>query len=323
MPPELVTVVRSGPSTARMRPVDGVPALRRGRHHLLVYLGIMGPQDGVDLVLRVLDVVVHQWHRHDVHVALLGFGDCLDDLVALAHELGLDDHVTFTGRVGPAEIAQYLSTADIGISPDPLSPLNDVSTMNKTMEYMSFALPVVSFDLAETCVSGGPAVEYVEVSDAVDDDTVERFAVAVVKLLDDSERRADLAVAGRRRAETVLDWAPQRAAYLSVFDALTGHVSPPPADIVSDESLAETLGGPLLDVTDEAAIRAFAKTRRLPSRDEVNLEALLIARRVHDRQSMLRSAARLRREPGALHGAERAAARVDHEPDAVSLRRAR
>jgi hypothetical protein len=185
---------------------------------------------------------------------------------------------------------------------------------------------VVSFDLAETCVSGGPAVEYVEVSDVVDDDTVERFAVAVVKLLDDAERRADLAVAGRRRAETVLDWAPQRAAYLSVFDALTGHDSPAPADIVSDESLAETLGGPLLDVTDEAAIRAFAKSRRLPSRDEVNLEAWMLARRTQLHRTALRSASRRSREPGELaarHGSDHAEAQAEDEVRATPTRRVR
>jgi glycosyltransferase involved in cell wall biosynthesis len=268
VPFERTTVVRSGPSTARMRPIDGVPDLRRSREHLLAYLGIMGPQDGVDLVLRVVDVLVHRWGREDVHAALLGFGDSYDELVSLARELDLDDYVTFTGRVGPKEIAQYLSTADIGISPDPLSPLNDVSTMNKTMEYMSFALPVVAFDLAETRISGGEAVEYLPATSVVDDNVVEQFAVAVAKLLDDPERRADMAVAGRRRAEAVLDWAPQRAAYVGVFDGLTGQVSPAPAEIIGDVALAEQLGGTLVDVNDERALRAFARNRSLPKDDE-------------------------------------------------------
>jgi glycosyltransferase involved in cell wall biosynthesis len=262
--PDQVTVVRSGPNTARMRPAAGRPELRKGREHLLAYLGIMGPQDGVDVVLRVLDVLVHQWGREDVHAALLGFGDSYDELVALAHELELDDYVTFTGRVGPTEISQYLSTADIGISPDPLSPLNDVSTMNKTMEYMSFALPVVAFDLAETRISGGDAVEYVETSPTVDEDAIDRFAIAVVKLLDDPERRADMAVAGRRRAESVLDWAPQRAAYVGVFDAIAGRVSPPPAEIVDYSVLFDENGQRLVDVTNERELREFARTRALP-----------------------------------------------------------
>lgn len=267
VPLEQTTVVRSGPSTARMRPIDGMPALRQGREHLLAYLGIMGPQDGVDVVLRVMDVLVNRWDREDVHAALLGFGDSFDGLVALAHELGLDDYVTFTGRVGPAEIAKYLSTADIGISPDPLSPLNDVSTMNKTMEYMSFALPVVAFDLAETRISGGDAVEYIPATAEVDDAVIEQFAVAVAKLMDDPQRRADMALAGRRRAEAVLDWAPQRRAYVAVFDGLTGQVSPAPADVVVSSLLAAELGGELVDISDDDAIRRFAPTRQLPSHE--------------------------------------------------------
>jgi hypothetical protein len=211
-----------------------------------------------------MDVLVNRWQRDDVHAALMGFGDSYDELVALATELHLEDYVTFTGRVGPAEIAQFLSTAHIGISPDPLSPLNDVSTMNKTMEYMSFALPVVAFDLAETRISGGDAVEYLPAAATVDDDVVEQFAVAVAKLLDDPERRADLGLAGRRRAETVLDWAPQRAAYLGVYDAITGQVSPEPVDEVLDEPLAEALGGALVDVSDDAVVRAFARDRCAP-----------------------------------------------------------
>jgi glycosyltransferase involved in cell wall biosynthesis len=257
------TVVRSGPNTARMRPVDGTPSLKMGRRYLLAYLGIMGPQDGVDIALRVVDRLVHGMGREDVHMALMGFGDSFDNLMALSKELKIEDSVTFTGRVGPTEIARYLSTADVGISPDPFNPLNDVSTMNKTMEYMSYALPVVAFDLAETRISGGDAVEYVPARAVLDDAAIEEFANAVVKLLDDPELRADMAVAGRRRAESDLDWAPQRAAYVAVFDRLCSHVSSTFQPFVEDPWLAEQLGTAIVDVTDEDELREFAKTRRL------------------------------------------------------------
>jgi glycosyltransferase involved in cell wall biosynthesis len=210
------TVVRSGPDTSVMRPAEPVPALRHGRTHLVVYLGIMGPQDGVDGVLRVAEHVVRRHGRDDVRFALLGFGDCLADLKKQSTELGLDDFVEFTGRVGPAQIAEYLSTASAGLSPDPLSPLNDVSTMNKTMEYMAYALPVVAYRLTETVVSGGSCVVYVEPGDEAG------FADALVTLLDDADRRAELGAAGRRRAVRELDWRPQAQAYVSVFDGLFG-----------------------------------------------------------------------------------------------------
>lgn len=264
--PADVTVVRSGPDTTRMRPVRGRPELRGGRRQLAVYLGIMGPQDGVDLVLRALDVLVHRMGRTDLHVALLGFGDCLDELRALSTELGLDDHVTFTGRADPRMVAEYLSSADVGLSPDPKSPLNDVSTMNKTMEYMSYALPVVTFDLRETRVSAGDAARYVPFTGdpAVD---VPAYAAAVAELLDDREERVARGVAGRRRAAAELDWAPQRARYVGVFDQLLGVTRDRPAPGPADRSdrTVDDWGNELVDL-DEAALAAYVRDRGLGAR---------------------------------------------------------
>lgn len=211
-----VTVVRSGPDARIMRRGDPRPELRRGREHLLVYLGIMGPQDGVDLALRAVDELVHRRGRDDVHAAFLGFGDCYDDLVALSRDLGLDDYVTLTGRADMTMISEYLSTATLGLDPDPKNPLNDLSTMNKVMEYMAFEVPTVAFDLTETRVSAGDAAAYAEPDD------VDAFADEVERLLDDPAARARMGVAGRRRVEEVLAWEHQAGAYVDVFRHLIG-----------------------------------------------------------------------------------------------------
>jgi glycosyltransferase involved in cell wall biosynthesis len=216
VPVEHTTVVRSGPDTSVMKPGTLKPELRNGRDHLVAWLGIMGPQDGVDGVLEVARRVVREHGREDVQFALLGFGDCLEDLKKQCTEMGLNDYVTFTGRVGPPEIADYLSTASLGLSADPLSPLNDVSTMNKTMEYMAYALPVVAYRLTETVVSAGDCAVYLEPGD------VDGFAKELVGLLDDPARRQSLGAAGRARAEQVLDWRPQAQAYVGVYDELFG-----------------------------------------------------------------------------------------------------
>ena len=214
-----VTVVRSGPDTRRMRPVvPGAPL--RGGPRELVYLGIMGPQDGVDILLDAFDVLVHEMGRTDVHLNLLGFGDCLEDLRAQATRLDLNEHVTFTGRVDGPQIAEYLSRAELGLDPDPLNPLNDISTMNKAMEYMAFGLPVVTFDLKETRVSAGDAAVYITPGD------LHGFAKAIAALLDDDERRAEMGAYGRRRAVAELDWEPQKRAYVAAFDRLLGTVRP-------------------------------------------------------------------------------------------------
>jgi glycosyltransferase involved in cell wall biosynthesis len=209
-----VTVVRTGPDPQRLRRGEPHAELRRGRQFLAAYIGVMGPQDGVDIVVRAADVVVHQLRRDDIAFTLIGSGDCFDDLVALRDELGLTGHVEFTGRAPDEFVARILSTADVGLSPDPLNPLNDVSTMNKTMEYMAFELPVVAFDLHETRVSAGDAGVY-----AVPNN-VHAYAAAIVELMDDEPRRSWLGKLGRARVEQELAWSHQQRAYLGVYQGL-------------------------------------------------------------------------------------------------------
>ena len=217
--PEQVTVVRTGPDPDRLKPVPADPALRRGREHLVAYLGVMGPQDGVDITVAAADVIVNRMGRRDISFTLMGSGDCFEDLVAQRDRLGLYDYVELTGRVPDETVANVLSTADIGLSPDPKNPLNDVSTMNKTMEYMAFGLPVVAFDLHETRVSAGDAAVYAEPNE------VEDFARAIVDLVDDPETRAEMGRRGRERVEQKLAWIHQKKAYVAVFDELVGRKS--------------------------------------------------------------------------------------------------
>jgi len=212
--PDQVTVVRSGPDTRVMRPIQPHAEVAKRQEFLLVYLGIMGPQDNVDKVLEVVSELVQKRGRTDVRAVLMGFGDCLEELRAQAIAMGLDDCVHFTGRVGPETIANYLSAADIGVGPDEKTPLNDLSTMNKTMEYMAYALPSVSFDLTETRVSGGDSALYVPSGD------IGAFADAIELLLDDAEARASLGRAARARVTSELDWQHQAQAYIHVFDTV-------------------------------------------------------------------------------------------------------
>lgn len=245
MAPGDVTVVRSGPDTSVMRPVRPHESTPNASRHTLVYLGIMGPQDGVDTVLEVMEELVHRRGRSDVDAVLMGFGDCLEDLKRRCTELGLDDVVTFTGRAGAALIAQHLSAAAIGLCPDLKTPLNDVSTMNKTMEYMAYALPSVSFDLVETRVSAEDAALFVPSGD------VTAFTDAVESLLDDPELRVELALRARERAAKVLDWGPQSAAYVQVYDSMCA----------IGEAPAAVDGFEYVDLDDPDALRQFVLTR--------------------------------------------------------------
>jgi len=213
--PADVTVVRTGPDPQRLRRGPADAALRRGHRFLAAYIGVMGPQDGVDIVVRAADIVVRELGRDDIAFTLIGSGDCYKELVALRDELGLAGHVEFTGRAPDELVVRILSTADVGLSPDPKNPLNDVSTMNKSMEYMAFELPVVAFDLRETRVSCGDAAVYVKPNDVRD------YAEAIVQLMDDEPKRALLGKVGRTRVEQELAWSHQERAYLDVYQRVT------------------------------------------------------------------------------------------------------
>jgi glycosyltransferase involved in cell wall biosynthesis len=214
--PADVTVVRTGPDPDRLKRGPEFPELRRGHRYLAAYIGVMGPQDGVDIVVRAADIVINKLGRDDIAFTVMGSGDCLEGLIALRDELGLADHVEFTGRVPDETVTAVLSTADVGLSPDPKNPLNDLSTMNKSMEYMAFELPVVAFDLRETRISCADAGVYVTPNDEY------QYAQAIVALMDDEPKRAELGKLGRERVEQELAWNHQERAYLDVYQRLLG-----------------------------------------------------------------------------------------------------
>jgi glycosyltransferase involved in cell wall biosynthesis len=210
--PEDVFVVRSAPVVERFHEVPAEPELKRGKPHLLCYLGVMGPQDGVDYALRALASLRDEIGRDDWHAVFVGAGDAFDDVVALSKELGLADQVEFTGRVSDADLLRYLSAADVCLSPDPLNPLNDVSTMNKIMEYMAMSKPIVSFELREARVSAGDAALYAPAND------VTEFAKLVAVLLDDPEMRVRMGELGKARVSGPLAWANSQKALLAAYE---------------------------------------------------------------------------------------------------------
>jgi len=211
--PEEVFVVRSAPAVERFRQVPPDESIRLGKPHLLCYLGVMGPQDGVDYALRSLAKLRDEVCRTDWHAVFIGGGDTFDAMVALADELGLSDCVEFTGRIPDEDLLRYLSTADVCLSPDPLNPLNDVSTMNKIMEYMAMARPIVSFDLKEARVSAGDAALYAPANDE------SQFAKLVDRLLDDPDQRRLMGEIGQARVSGPLSWEHSRTALLAAYAA--------------------------------------------------------------------------------------------------------
>jgi glycosyltransferase involved in cell wall biosynthesis len=215
MAPQRVHVVRSGPVLDRLRIVPPVPALKCGRRFLVGYVGVMGRQEGIDLLLHAAAHIVHVMKRDDIHFGLVGGGTSLEELKVLATELRIAGHVTFTGRVPDQQLLEMLNTADVCVNPDVANEMNDKSTMNKIMEYMALAKPIVQFDLAEGRFSAQEASLYAKRNDPVD------MAQKIVELLEDPERARRMGEIGRRRVVEVLEWKYEvpklLAAYRMVF----------------------------------------------------------------------------------------------------------
>ena len=212
MDPERVFVVRSGPDLRRVQYLPPRPELRGGRRFLAGYVGVIGKQEGLDLLLEAAHFMRRSLGRDDVQFVIIGDGTEVPALRAMSTRLGLDDCVQFTGRVSDEDLWQILGTADICLNPDRANPMNDKSTMNKILEYMALGKPIVQFDLTEGRYSAGEASLYAKPND------IEDFARKIVELLDDAPRRAAMGAFGRQRVEGELAWHHQVPKLLAAYE---------------------------------------------------------------------------------------------------------
>jgi glycosyltransferase involved in cell wall biosynthesis len=204
-------IVRSLPDLSFVRTRRPRPDLMEGRRYLVVYLGVMGPQDGIDLWLHSIAAIEKK--RDDTLFVLIGTGTEFPALKALAAKLGIEHCTRFTGRIPDAEVAAYFSTATVGVAPDPATPMNDKSTMNKILEYMAYGIPVVLYDLTEGRRSAGDAALYAKDRDIND------FADKVLTLLDSESLSQKMGASGRKRVEDNLNWAHEKQALLDAYAA--------------------------------------------------------------------------------------------------------
>jgi glycosyltransferase involved in cell wall biosynthesis len=225
--------VRSGPDLARFKRFPADPAWRKGRRYLVVYLGEICKQDGVDYKLRALKDL-RERGREDIQAVFVGGGPHQPEIKAYAQTLGLGDMTTFTGRVSDEDLCRILSSADIGIDPDPKNDWSDKSTMNKIMEYMYFGLPIVAFDLRETRFSAQEAALYAPAN------AESGMASLIAQLLDDEPRRKLMSEFGQRRLRDHLAWEHSVPVLLGAYDALFAPIRPRPA---ADATLARRPSG--------------------------------------------------------------------------------
>jgi glycosyltransferase involved in cell wall biosynthesis len=215
MRPDRVFVVRSGPNLARVRELALDETWRNGRPHLVAYVGVIGEQEGIDLLLEAVQHITGKCQRRDIQFVIMGAGPKLDFLRHSCARMQLSEFVTFTGRVDDTTLFTVLSTADVCINPDRPNAMNEMSTMNKIMEYMALGKPIVQFDLAEGRVSAQSASLYARKTDTAD------FGNKILELIDNPKRRQEMGSYGRERVRDALSWEHEEpkliAAYQSLF----------------------------------------------------------------------------------------------------------
>ena len=214
MEAERVFIVRSGPDLGKLRIGEGNTKWKKGRRFMVGYVGVMSKQEGIDHLLRAVRYIVRELGKDDVQFVIVGSGPEVELVREYASEIGVDEYVTFTGRVADAELLEVLNTADICVNPDVANDMNDKSTMNKIMEYMALGKAMVQYDLREGRYSEQGASLYARRNDEVD------FARKIVELLDDERLRIEMGRLGRERVENELQWPYQVPVLLRAYERL-------------------------------------------------------------------------------------------------------
>jgi glycosyltransferase involved in cell wall biosynthesis len=208
---ERITIVRNGPDLDRLKPVAPISELQQLGRTVIVYLGIMGFQDGVDHLLNALYLLAGDLGRTDFFCVIAGGGDALPSLKIQAEQLGLNNFVMFTDFVESEDVSKYISTAEICVAPEPSNALNDHSTIIKISEYMALGKPIVAFDLPEHRITAQDSALFAQPNDDLD------FARKIAALMDDPEQCKRMGLSGRERVEKELAWSHQTIYLLEAY----------------------------------------------------------------------------------------------------------
>jgi len=194
-----IFVVRTSPNKLPTAPPEHL-ALKKGRKHLVGYIGVMGNADGVNYLIEAAQHVVRTRKRDDVQFLLMGSGPEHADLLQQRDRMGLQAFVDLPGRVANELLFSALKTMDLGVACDPINDYNDHCTMNKTLEYMAFRKAQVMFGTREGRFSAGESARYVM------ENSAEKLGDAILEMLDNEPERKRMGDLGFTRLSTELSW---------------------------------------------------------------------------------------------------------------------
>jgi glycosyltransferase involved in cell wall biosynthesis len=182
------------------------------------YLGNLDHwREGLDILLRAL-ADLRGRGREDVAILIVGDGTRRASLEGLARELGVADHVRFTGRVPHEQVGQYYSQMDLFVNPRVDERAARLITPLKPYEAMALGLPVLVSDLpalreivdpphrGATAPPGDPLA----------------LGRAIESRLDDPGERARLGAAGRDWVRRERTWAANGPRYRAAYERILG-----------------------------------------------------------------------------------------------------
>jgi glycosyltransferase involved in cell wall biosynthesis len=212
MAEDKIQVIRSGPKLDRLKLLPPDKQFLKGKKYLIGYVGVIGEQEGIDLLLESAKHIISI--RQDIQFAIVGDGTCFLKMKKLSTEMGINEYIDFYGRVPDDLLIAILNTADICVNPDKPTEMNNLSTMNKIMEYMALRKPVVQYDLKEGRFSAQEASLYAECGDTID------FSNKIIQLIDDPELRTKMGAFAYNRILNELSWDYEKEKLIKFYNLI-------------------------------------------------------------------------------------------------------
>jgi glycosyltransferase involved in cell wall biosynthesis len=213
--PMKVTVIPNGPTLKRFDPhAHPRRAFRTDAVLRLIYAGALTPTYELDVAIRAVAEIHRRRPELNTRFDVFGQGDSEMMLRALVAELGLDDRVTFHGRVPIDRIPAAIAAADIGLAPTRRDPFTELSISTKLLEYAAMEKPIVASGLPLVLSTFPPgSIETYESGDA------SSLANAVERIADDVSGRA-AAIEGAREVARRLGWEATAERLVGLIDLI-------------------------------------------------------------------------------------------------------
>ena len=172
---------------------------------VVLFVGTVMPRKGVLELVRAVAAVVHEHGLDDVRLVVAGEADLderyTDSVRSLISELGIDEHVVFTGYLTDRDLLPLYERSDVFALPSFEEGFGMVVS-----EAMAMGTPAIGSNISgiDQQIEDGVSGILVEPGDPA------RLAEAIVELLDDPAKRNEMGDRARQRArrfswETVVD----------------------------------------------------------------------------------------------------------------------